>query len=274
MNVAVLQCGCCYQRAAPGFGNFLVVDAALNYNKTVAYELFKPLSSQQDAGVTLAFVSAWKQTIQASHYQAHIWLTPCWNEANLRFIPSLRCKAAAVLGRKPVFKGLLARFMKYTWLCQTTEAFYVKQRKSLSECLVGVGRKQSAGFPSAGGRGFNWLLLWFPARRDQRHWNFEHSAVFPALSTTMPFRRCILLHANIINAYTPRLNEHRSRPHMHKSLILHQHDDVMLLLCGSVVWCYQDGSLSVSAVAQRASFILDSVHLRSRFVSREYSRGF
>lgn len=58
MNVAALQCCCCYQRATLGFGNFLVVDAALNYNKTVAYELFKLLSSQHDAGVTLAFVSA------------------------------------------------------------------------------------------------------------------------------------------------------------------------------------------------------------------------
>lgn len=33
-----------------GFGNFLIVDVALNYNKTVVYELFKLLSSQQDAG--------------------------------------------------------------------------------------------------------------------------------------------------------------------------------------------------------------------------------
>lgn len=56
--MAASQCGGCYQRVAPGFGNFRVVDAALNYNKTVAYELFKLLSSQQDAGVTLAFVSA------------------------------------------------------------------------------------------------------------------------------------------------------------------------------------------------------------------------
>lgn len=58
MHMAASQCGGCYQRVAPGFGNFRVVDAALNYNKTVAYELFKLLSSQQDAGVTLAFVSA------------------------------------------------------------------------------------------------------------------------------------------------------------------------------------------------------------------------
>lgn len=60
MHMVVSQCGCCYQRVTPGFGNFWVVDAALNYNKTVADELFKALSSQQDAGVTLAFVSAWK----------------------------------------------------------------------------------------------------------------------------------------------------------------------------------------------------------------------
>lgn len=38
------------------FGNFLIVDAALNYNKTVVYELFKLLSSQQDAGATWSFV--------------------------------------------------------------------------------------------------------------------------------------------------------------------------------------------------------------------------
>lgn len=56
--MAASQCGGCYQRVTPGFGNFRVVDAALNYNKRVAYELFKPLSSQQDAGVTLAFVPA------------------------------------------------------------------------------------------------------------------------------------------------------------------------------------------------------------------------
>lgn len=58
MHMAASQCGCCYQRVTPGFGNFRVVDAALNYNKTAAYELFKLLSSQQDAGGTLAFVSA------------------------------------------------------------------------------------------------------------------------------------------------------------------------------------------------------------------------
>lgn len=58
MHMAASQCGGCYQRVKPGFGNFRVVDAALNYNKTVAYELFKPFSSQRDAGVTLAFVSA------------------------------------------------------------------------------------------------------------------------------------------------------------------------------------------------------------------------
>lgn len=56
--MAASQCAGCYQRVTLGFGNFRVVDAALNYNKTVAHELFKPLFSQQDAGVTLSFVSA------------------------------------------------------------------------------------------------------------------------------------------------------------------------------------------------------------------------